>query len=345
MIARNEEKNIAKSLSLLRPHFAEIVVVDTGSSDQTLVLASEFADKVCRFDWNDDFSAARNFSLTHALNDWVLVVDCDEFLEEIDVNGMEKMINSYPEGIGMIIRHNPYESDTKVGSVERGGALATERVGRLFDRRIHHYQGIIHEQVARRDGAEPQYFPIPLSFRHEGYLTKKTAEEKARRNLALLLHDLKINGASPYTYFQLGQSYTVLDNAEEACRYYGLGLEFDLNPAQEYVRTMVEAYGYSLLKLKRFEEALQFENIYDAFATRADFPFLMGLIYMNNAKFPQAIAEFEKATAMTEFAVEGVNGYSAFYNIGVIYECLGDKERAREYYKKCGDYEPALARL
>jgi tetratricopeptide (TPR) repeat protein len=124
-----------------------------------------------------------------------------------------------------------------------------------------------------------------------------------------------------------------------------LGLEFDLNPEQEYVRTMVEAYGYSLLKLKRFEEALQFENIYEAFATRADFPFLMGLIYMNNAKFPQAIAEFEKAATMTEFAVEGVNSYSAFYNIGVIYECLGNQNKAREYYKKCGDYAPALARL
>jgi tetratricopeptide (TPR) repeat protein len=253
------------------------------------------------------------------------------------------MISDYPDGIGMILRHNPYES--AAGGDERRGALATERVGRLFDRRIHHYQGIIHEQVARRDGAEPQYFPIPLSFRHEGYLTKKTAAEKARRNLELLFRDLELNGPNPYTYFQIGQSYTVLDDAEQACRYYGLGLEFDLNPAQEYVRTMVEAYGYSLLKLKRFAEALQFENIYEAFATRADFLFLMGLIYMNNAQFSQAIAEFQKATTMSEFSVEGVNGYSAFYNIGVIYECLGDKEKAGEYYKKCGDYAPALARM
>jgi glycosyltransferase involved in cell wall biosynthesis len=204
MIARNEEKNIAKALGLLRPHFAEIVVVDTGSSDQTLALASEHADKVLSFAWGDDFSAARNFSLTQAVNDWVLVVDCDEFLEEIDAGEMGRMINSYPEGIGMIIRHNPYESDAE--GAERRGALATERVGRLFDRRIHHYQGIIHEQVVRCDGTEPQYFPIPLSFRHEGYLTKKTAEEKARRNLALLLYDLESNGANPYTYFQLGQS-------------------------------------------------------------------------------------------------------------------------------------------
>jgi tetratricopeptide (TPR) repeat protein len=88
-----------------------------------------------------------------------------------------------------------------------------------------------------------------------------------------------------------------------------------------------------------------FENIYNEFAKRADFVFLMGLIFMNNALFERAITEFEKATTMKDFAVAGVNSYSAFYNIGVIYECTGHTLRAQEYYQKCGDYAPALARL
>jgi glycosyltransferase involved in cell wall biosynthesis len=339
MIAKNEEKYLAKCLGLLRPHFAEIIIVDTGSTDQTAAIATENADKVCHFDWINDFSAARNFSIKQASHDWILVIDCDEFLEEIDLAGIEKMIHQYPQGIGMIVRNNPYNSDNG------GSAVMTERVARLFDRRMHHYQGIIHEQVFPIDKSEAKYFPIPASFYHEGYVNQETAAEKAGRNLDLLLIDLEKNGPDPYTYFQIGQSYTALKDAEKACHFYGLGLEFDINPEHEYVQTMVESYGYALLKLKRFADALQFENIYDEFAKRADFVFLMGLIYMNNALFDQAIAEFKKATTMKELAVAGVNSYSAFYNIGVIYECTGNTEQARVYYQKCGDYAPALKRL
>ncbi|MCL2051001.1 MAG: glycosyltransferase [Lachnospiraceae bacterium] len=339
MIAKNEEKYLAKCLSLLRPHFTEIIVVDTGSTDKTVAIAKEYADKVCHFDWINDFSAARNFSLRQASNDWVLVVDCDEFLEDIDMAEILKLAVKCPQAIGMIIRNNPYESENQPKSI------LTERVARLFDRRIHHYQGIIHEQVLPIDGSEPQYFPIPLSFYHEGYVNPTTAAEKANRNLDLLFTDLNKNGPDPYTYFQIAQSYTALNETEEAYKFYGMALEFDLDPLKEYVRTMVESYGYALLNLKLYAEALNFENIYHEFATRADFLFLMGLIYMNNALFDQAIAEFKKATTMKEFAVAGVNSYSAYYNIGVIYECTGNAKLAREYYQKCGNYAPAMERL
>jgi len=338
MITKNEEKYLAKCLSLLKPHFAEIIVADTGSTDRTALIAAEYADKVLSFDWVDDFSAARNFSISQAANDWIMVVDCDEFLQEIDLNAIEKMMHGYPRGIGMMLRNNPY------GGGE-SKAVMTERVARLFDRRFHHYRGIIHEQVTPSDGSEAVYFPIPISFYHEGYSEQGTAEEKAQRNLKLLLVDLEKNGADPYTYFQLGQSYTVLDDAGKACYYYGLGLEFDVNPKLEYVQTMVESYGYALLKLKLFAQAMQFENIYKEFAIRADFVFLMGLIYMNNAFFDRAIAEFKKATQMKNYSVAGVNSYSAFYNIGVIYECMGETAKARDYYLKCGNYSPAKARL
>jgi tetratricopeptide (TPR) repeat protein len=108
---------------------------------------------------------------------------------------------------------------------------------------------------------------------------------------------------------------------------------------------MVESYGYSLLDCGRTADALQLEGVYDEFAKRADFLFLMGLVYMNNALFDLAVAEFLKATTVKAFAVDGVNSYRAFYNIGVIFECTGDLTTAQEYYEKCGDYPPARARI
>lgn len=55
--------------------------------------------------------------------------------------------------------------------------------------------------------------------------------------------------------------------------------------------------------------------------------------------------EFLKAVRHTVCRNRGVNSYAAYYNIGVIYECLGKQEETREYYGKCGEYESAIERL
>jgi tetratricopeptide (TPR) repeat protein len=108
---------------------------------------------------------------------------------------------------------------------------------------------------------------------------------------------------------------------------------------------MVESYGYALLEAKEYDKALQLLNIYDIIAKTADFVFLVGLIYMNNAYFKEAIEEFIKATSMDNYKMDGVNSYRAFYNVGVIYECLGQVDKAKKYYGKCGDYKLAMSRL
>jgi len=115
--------------------------------------------------------------------------------------------------------------------------------------------------------------------------------------------------------------------------------------AEEYVIDMVESYGYAMLNSGQAETALFFENIYEEFGDSADFKFLMGLIYMNNEMFDEAVGEFLKATEYEESRKAGANSYLAFFNAGVIFECCGMLGEARELYTKCGDYEPAIARL
>ncbi len=119
----------------------------------------------------------------------------------------------------------------------------------------------------------------------------------------------------------------------------------DVNENEPYVQTMIESYGYCLLNLGLYEKALELEGVYDVFSKTADFVFLMGLIYMNNAMFQRAIEEFLKAASITACAVDGANSYKAFYNIGVIYECMGKVQEAVRYYGKCGGYGPARERL
>ena len=158
-------------------------------------------------------------------------------------------------------------------------------------------------------------------------------------------NELQKNGDDPYILFQLGQSYFGLFDYERALLYFEKALAMDVNEQEYYVQTLVESYGYCLLYLKHYTEALGLEGIYPVFSKRADFVFLMGLIYMNNTMFDAAVTEFLKAATITEHAVEGVNSYSAYYNAGVIYECMGNAKEALKCYKKCGNYEPAILRI
>ncbi|MEA3365169.1 MAG: glycosyltransferase, partial [Candidatus Hydrogenedentes bacterium] len=77
LIVRNEEVFLPGCLESLHPLVDEMVVVDTGSEDQTVQLARQYTQDVHVFEWQDDFALARNFSLAKARGDYVLVADAD----------------------------------------------------------------------------------------------------------------------------------------------------------------------------------------------------------------------------------------------------------------------------
>jgi glycosyltransferase involved in cell wall biosynthesis len=82
MIVKNEGKVIERCLDSLKGIMDEIIIVDTGSTDNTKRLASLYTDKVFDYEWNDDFSAARNFAFSKATGDYIYSADADEFLDD-----------------------------------------------------------------------------------------------------------------------------------------------------------------------------------------------------------------------------------------------------------------------
>lgn len=338
MIAKNEDHHIEECLKRLRPCRFEIIVVDTGSVDRTVEIAHKYTDKVYHFAWCDDFSIARNFSISQASNDWVLVIDCDEYLENVNLADLEELLQRNSHSVGMIARNNPY----KVGTTR---SVMSERIGRLFNRNYCHYEGSIHEQVCTLDGAEPDTFTIPLTFYHEGYVSESEVRMRATRNIEMLLHDLQTHGETPYLYFQLGQNYISLQDMKQAATYYEKGLSMHADPHSAFVQSMVETYGYCLIDLEEYDKALQLVNQYDTFSHRADFVYLVGLLYLRTGDPDKALVEFEKATTLVSYSREGTNSYRANYNIAKIHEQKGNTETALKYYKKCGNYEPAVKRV
>ena len=351
IICKNEEQYIGKCIQALRALPVHIVVADTGSTDNTLSILEKLLtsnDTLCHFEWCNDFSMARNFCAIQAQTDWIWMVDADEILTSCDSvvlhDFLEKKENV--DKIGTILRKDAYPLQGEI-------AFATSRMGRIYNRNYYHYEGTIHEQLTpcncftdSSDTAlqEICYVDLPLFFNHMGYETMETLRKKCKRNISLLETAFAAH-KDPYLAYQLGQAYAALGEHQTAIHYFEIGLTFDLDPRLEYVQTMVQSYGYSLLALKQYQKALSFTGIYDAFATNADFIFLMGLIYMNNAMFSEAIAEFDKASLFKTCIVDGTNSYRASYNKGVILECLGRLPAAIKSYQACGSFQPALARL
>lgn len=341
MIVRNEEKYLEQCLKSVAGLVDEIVIVDTGSTDSTKAIALKYTDKVYDFPWCNDFSAARNYSISKANCEYILVLDGDEKLEEIDRNQIEMLLSNHSNEVGRVLLINRYTRNNHEYK-------SHERLGRLFSKKYYKYEGKIHEQITWCEKIMENiiYYNLPLVVEHLGYegdLAKR--KEKTRRNIQLLESENRQQPGDPYLLYQLGKSFYMEEDYKTACEYFEKVLSIDLKLDLEYVWDLVESYGYSLLNTEQYEKALQLWNIYDEFSSSADFVFLMGLIFMNNGKFQEAIGEFEKAAGMPDCKVEGVNGYLAHYNIAVIYECLGYQEEAFLYYKKCGDYPPAIQKL
>jgi len=339
IIAKNEENNIGKCLQKLSPYGFEIIVVDTGSTDSTKEIAANFASKVLDFEWINDFSAARNFAASQASNHWILSLDCDEYITHLNLPELLTLIRQYPRYAGLLEIENAMLSGD-------GKGIYTTRLVRLYSRKYYHFTGTIHEQVTPLKPRELISFDIPLKVFHTGYVgTPEKIQQKNQRNIGLLMAALDKTPEDAYLYFQLGQSYVLGDDYEEACQWFAKGLSFDLDPTLEYVQTMVVSYGQSLLRTDRNGQALEFVGIYDSFSGLTDFVYLMGRIYLANHQPVKALGEFLKAITMPEGKQQGVNSFLPCYHIALIYDGMDNMDIAVMYYKKCGDFPPAQRRL
>jgi glycosyltransferase involved in cell wall biosynthesis len=140
MIVKNEERNLARCLDSVRGLAGELIVVDTGSTDETPRVAARYGAAVIPFDFSVvDFAAARNHALARSHGRWILMLDADETLDQAGVPTIEGLIDRN-ENAGYFLERNNHSSDSE--------SPFTDHVVRLFPNRPNYrYRGRVHETI------------------------------------------------------------------------------------------------------------------------------------------------------------------------------------------------------
>lgn len=339
IITKNEASKLEKCLKALRSYPFEIVVTDTGSTDNSVEIATKYADKVVTFEWINDFSAARNYCASKASHNVILSLDTDEYITKVNLDALYALIDENPKGVGEIILLNYFEVNERKN-------IQKVSVARLYNRKHYIFARPIHESLTPKGNIPFYSYSVPITADHDGYLgSKEELERKSRRDIALLEQELLSSPKDPYLYFQLGQSYLVMRKEETALSYLRKALEYNPPIESDYTRVLVKNYGEILLTMDLLDEAKSVLQFYDSYQNNADYLCLVGKLYIQLNEPLKALPEFIKALTAPEYDSPDSRKEIPSYFIGHIYQCYGQKEIAAQHFRNCGNYPPALERL
>ena len=252
MIVKDEEENIGACLETVAGLVGEMVVVDTGSTDQTRELAKRNGAKVVDFPWTNDFSAARNAGLQVMTAPWIIWMDADDRLDGENRERLKGLFGTLPEGnVGYIMK---CVSPREPGS---GRATVTEHV-RLFRNFPEiRWEGRVHEQIRKAvldSGGELRHSDVVIH--HTGYETAEIRREKAERNLRLLLEQRAEEPGNAFVLYNIGHCYLVLERKAEAFPFFQQAYTL-APPDAPFLKSLYVQLVDGLYNQKRYYEALE----------------------------------------------------------------------------------------
>jgi glycosyltransferase involved in cell wall biosynthesis len=340
MIVRDEELNLAQAISSI-PASYEVIVVDTGSVDRTVEIAMSLGAKVSQYQWDNDFSKARNQSVSLAQGRYILILDADEQLSEDVENKIKDFVFRYPNTAGTVTIHNLIEDE-----------ITKHRMVRFFPNSTDFYfEGMVHEKVVFK-GQDVKFEDTNVEVIHTGYqLQVYNEKDKAQRYLDLYMKHLELHPRDGYMLYQLGKLYYSihdLPKAKEAL-YRCLNVQ---EASYLYFPAMLVILGYTLQKLGNSQEAESLLKPYiSQYPSFPDLAFILGMLAMDTGNITDIESYFLQALKIGETdkysSVQGVGSFKAMYNLGVYNEVVGNKTKALDYYRGADQlgYKPAIDRL
>lgn len=325
LIARDEARCIARCLESVAPFVDRMVVVDTGSTDDTAAIARTCGAQVSHLPWPDDFSVARNHALDLADADWTLVIDADEWIE----SGGESLCDWIAGGdrLGAACLLNHYDLSPEDATVARNW------IPRLLPRGVR-YQGRVHEQPVSA-------LPVArtaLHIGHDGYLDAHKAR-KADRNTPLLHRDLTDDPDNPYILFQLGKDAESRKDHGRARDWYERAIALT-PPDANWMHALIVRQLHCMGQTGETAQALDIAaRLMANWSHSPDFFFVVGELALARAAeqpeqaiaqwLPLAVSAWQRCLAIgeqpeLEGSVAGRGSHLARHNLDVIRSQLGE---------------------
>lgn len=333
MIVKNEEEYLENCLNSIKDVVDEIIVVDTGSTDKTVEIAKSFGAKVYYFQWNNNFSEARNESLKYATKDWILIMDADDELCQEDKGNFKVLLNQLDENSVYFFQTLSYYGN----SVDNNN-ITINLNPRLFkNNRGIYYAGEIHNQLIFKHN-ECNAICNTIKIYHYGYLGKRIqSKDKRSRNISILNEQIKKNPNSKFAYFNLGCEYSASGDMKKALECYYKAYE-DFDPTKGYGFILLIRIINSNYDIGEYNEALKFIDIGIKYYPKCtDLYFYKAAIFNVLNRPTLQIRALEKCIELGEAPSElkylyGTGSFRAYYELGNVYMRFKDYDAAYKYY-------------
>ncbi len=291
LIVKNEERFLAQCLKSVRGLGAQIIVVDTGSTDRTVEIARDFGADIHAFAWCDDFAAARNAALEHATGEWILMLDADE---ELPVAQHAKLLGDIRNSNVIAFR---------LPLVNAG----EEKEGRSFVPRLFrnmpgaYFAGRIHEQVFPSLLARAKSWGLhthlgTAELLHHGYTAELLRDrDKIARNLKLLRAAIAEDPTDVNLIMNFGLELVRSDDLPAGVEKYREAYELmSAQPVADVVPELREVlltqFTSQIYKLRGYDEVIQVltSPLAQQTGLTASLHFALGLAHFELKQFREA---------------------------------------------------------
>lgn len=360
MIVKNEENSIRRCLSSTVDVVDEIIVVDTGSQDKTIDICKEYGAKIYQYPWQEDFSAARNFSIKKATSDWILWMDADEELFSLKRAVLIKMLKESSEALFVKMIHLLDGEPIEMAYISYHNRLFPNNKEYFFEGTIHERLNYKEDEMSdeerfhRCEISEKQYTCEAFSINHYGY-RREQVSDKAIRNLKLLLKERELNTDNPWLDYHIGAELFRLQDVEKAFTFVNNAIGMFILQKKLPPALLYKLKYEILISTNHIENAMKgIEKAIEIYPDYVELHFYRGIILFRDRQYEESLKAFSYCLVLGDYnpkylIVSGNGSFCAHYYLGRCYEEMGKIEHAVIAYEQClcsnANYKPTLERL
>ncbi|WP_441946564.1 tetratricopeptide repeat-containing glycosyltransferase family 2 protein [Paenibacillus sp. 2TAB23] len=337
LIVKNEEETLGRCLSSVKDIADEIIVVDTGSTDTTIQVASEFTDRIEHFTWINDFAAARNYAFSLATKSHVMWLDADDILKESDrrkLKALKKKLSPAVDSVSM---------EYHLAFDEFGNVTSKLRRNRIVKReRAFQWIGPVHEYLE-------VYGDI---FHSDVAVTHSSIHHDSDRNLNIYEQRLaKGEIFSPRDLFYYANELKDHGRYEAAIRYYDKFLATGKGWIEDNVAAcsrLADCYG-ELKEARNTLDSILRSFHYDK--PRPEFCCRLGYHFLQQNEPKLAIywyklaLDVEKPEQNWGFENLACSTWLPHLQLCVCFDRIGEYEKAHEHNEKAAQFRPTDERI